>query len=260
MNWHRLERSKRNVLIPLFSEHKASCLISTVLEGHAGLALVDDKAVPSLAMLTYADVVIFGGDAGHPQASKLVQQLPEERAVLSCSDGWHRLLAEAFGDLLVPIERFAFTDGTLDRDHLRQLARMIPAGYDIQPIDLAMAQTIIANPSLISPDHVRNFDSPNDFMRRGFGFCALHNGVIVAGASTYAVCNAGIEIQVNTQESHRGHGLATVLSARLILQALEHGLTAPWDAANEASANLAKKLGYTPTGTWTAWVRIPART
>jgi len=258
MSWHHLERSKRNILIPLFSEHKASCLVNTILEGHAGEAVVDDMNAPSIAMLAYADVVIFGGDARHPQAIKLAQQLPEERAVLPCSDEWHRLLAEVFGHLLVPIERFSFTDERLDTDHLNQLALRVPEGYEIQAIDLAMAHLIVADPSLISPDHVRNFDTPEDFVQRGFGFCALHNGSIVAGVSTYAACSTGIEIQVNTQESYRGHGLATALSARLILQARERGLAAPWDAANEASAKLAKKLGYTSAGTWTAWVRIPS--
>lgn len=257
MDWHLLDRSERGVLASMFDKKRAGFLVDTVLEGHAGTAMVDDKKAPNVAMLSYADVVVFHGDAEHPKARALAELLPEERAVLPSSEAWHSLLAEVWGQRYVPIERFAFTHEQLDEAHLRDLASAVPEGYTIHPIDLATATTIATDPDLISPDHVRNFGTPQDFMDRGFGFCATKDGAIVAGASTYAVCSKGIEIQVNTQEAHRGRGLATVLSARLILEAWKRGLTAPWDAANEASAALAVKLGYTPAGTWIAWLLIP---
>ena len=257
MEWHLLERAERAVLVPMFEAKRAGFLVDTILEGHAGTAMVDDRETPNVAMLSYADVVVLDGDAEHPKARALAELLPEERAVLPSSGAWHNLLADVWGERYVPIERFAFTHENLDEEHLHALAAAVPEGYEIQPIDLAMASAIAADPDLISPDHVRNFGTPQDFIDLGFGFCALKDGAIVAGASTYAVSNTGIEIQVNTQEAHRGRGLATVLSARLILEAWERGLIAPWDAANEASAALAVKLGYTAAGTWIAWLLIP---
>lgn len=257
MDWHLLDRSERASLASMFEAKRAGFLVDTILEGHAGMAMVDDKDSPNVAMLSYADVVVFEGDAGHPKARALAELLPEERAVLPSSGAWHSLLVDVWGERYVPIERFAFTYENLSAVHLQTLAERVPEGYEIQPIDLDMAETIAADPNLISPDHVRNFGTPQDFMDRGFGFCATNDGAIVAGASTYAVCSKGIEIQVNTQEAHRGRGLATVLSARLILEAWDRGLTASWDAANESSAALAGKLGYTPAGTWIAWLLIP---
>ena len=257
MDWHLLNRSERGVLAPMFETGQDGFIVDTILEGHAGTALVDNKDEPRIAMIAYADLVAFGGDAEHPRARALAEQVPVERAILPTPGGWQDLLAEIHGERLVPIERFAFTHERLDDDHLRALAKRVPEGYAIEPIDLDTATTIAADPDLISPDHVRNFGSPQAFMDRGFGFCAFKDGVIVAGASTYTVCNRGIEIQVNTQEAHRGRGLATVLSARLILEARRRGLIAPWDAANQTSAALAVKLGYTPAGTWTAWLLIP---
>jgi hypothetical protein len=44
--------------------------------------------------------------------------------------------------------------------------------------------------------------------------------------------------------------LATVAAAALIVHSLEQGLDPNWDAANESSAGLATKLGYTPQGTY----------
>ena len=43
---------------------------------------------------------------------------------------------------------------------------------------------------------------------------------------------------------HRRKGLATVVSAALILDCLEKGKYPNWDAANSTSAKLAEKLGY----------------
>lgn len=258
MSWNHLKRWERSVLAPLFADHRASFLIDAVVEGHLGDAMVDDPASPNVAMLVYADVAVFGGDAGHPRARRLAEQLPEERAVLPSSEAWHAVLTDVHGDLLVPIERFAFSDKALDAVRLRQLASNVPTGYEVRRIDERIAELIVADPSLISPDHVRHFDSPVDFVERGIGYCAVQDGVIVAGASSYAICDAGIEVQVNTHESHRGNGLATVLSARLIAEVLDQGLAAHWDAANEISSRLAVKLGYTPTSIYVAWVRIPA--
>ena len=88
-----------------------------------------------------------------------------------------------------------------------------------------------------------NFSSPRDFIERGFGYFILRDDEIVSIASTFAVCKKGIEIQINTRVEHQGKGLA--------VHALKHHLDPNWDAANEISAGLAKKLGYTSQGTYT---------
>ncbi|TKI92441.1 GNAT family N-acetyltransferase, partial [Bacillus cereus] len=60
----------------------------------------------------------------------------------------------------------------------------------------------------------------------------------------YSIYNDGIEIEVATDHNHRREGLATVVSAALILDCLENGKYPNWDAANTTSAKLAEKLGY----------------
>jgi predicted GNAT family acetyltransferase len=95
-----------------------------------------------------------------------------------------------------------------------------------------------------------NFDSPEDFIARGFGFCLLHGDQIASVATTFAICSKGIEIQINTREEHQRKGLATAVAAHLIVHSLEQGLDPNWDAANESSVGLATKLGYTPQGTY----------
>ena len=42
-----------------------------------------------------------------------------------------------------------------------------------------------------------------DYVNRGLGFVAWHDGIIVAGASSYTVYQGGIEIEIVTHEDYR---------------------------------------------------------
>lgn len=259
---HWIEPVKRGILAPLFADHKPSMLISSVLEGHLGTALADEEMAPHMARLAYADVVIFGGDIQHltarqlKLARELVETAPMEKGILPSPGGWYDLLRAVHGKRIVPVERYAFSAEALNLEHLRDLQASMPSGYELRRIDLNLAQQIVGDPDLISPDHVCNFESPEDFVARGIGFCALRDGRIVSGASSYAICNRGIEVQVNTHTDHQNRGLATAASAALLVYCLEHKLEVNWDAANLTSARLAERLGYTPRGVYEMLVRI----
>ncbi|MFW9965387.1 MAG: GNAT family N-acetyltransferase, partial [Candidatus Sifarchaeia archaeon] len=98
------------------------------------------------------------------------------------------------------------------------------------------------------------FGSSETFHKMGIAYSISYEGKVVSMASTYMPFTNEFEIQVNTFDPrHRRKGLATVASAALILHALEHGLVPQWDAANEASMNLALKLGYTNPDPWEAY-------
>ena len=87
-------------------------------------------------------------------------------------------------------------------------------------------------------------------MEKGFGYCILEGERIVSVASTFVTCRRGIEIQINTRKSHQGRGLGTGVAAGILLRSLELSLDPGWDAANEISASLAEKLGYTFQGNY----------
>lgn len=63
-------------------------------------------------------------------------------------------------------------------------------------------------------------------------------------AFAYARYRDGIEIEIDTEPSHRQKGLASACGAGLILECLKRGLYPSWDAQNAVSAALAGKLGY----------------
>ena len=249
-------REQRAAIAPLFAAHAPSFLIDTVLEGHAGSAWADDARRPHAAMLVYGDVVIYGGDASHAAARSLVRRMPVEKGMLPAPGGWRALVEETHGGHLVVFTRYAFSGDSLDLAQARALAQCLPPGFEVRRIDLDLARRIVSESGPVVVDHVRNFDSPADFVARGVGFVVLRGEQIVAAASAYAACDRGIEVQVSTDPGYRRRGLATVASATLIADCLERGVEVHWDAANKQSAALARKLGYTPAGTYQMLVRV----
>ncbi len=247
---------ERDRLAPLFAGYRPSFLIDAVLQGHQGMAVGDDENEPTVARLILADVVIFGGDAARPLARKLVEEMPSDKGIWPTPGGWRELLFAVHKDRLIQVERYAFSDTELNVEHLRALAREVPEGFRIERMGIKVARQIVADSSLISEDHVTQFESPEDFVERGIGYGVLAGERIVSGASSYAICDQGIDIQVNTHTDFRGRGLATAVSARLLLHCLEAGVEAHWDAGNPISVKLAKRLGYVAQETYEMLVLI----
>ena len=247
-----IDRKDRGKLAELFQAYKWNYLADAILEGAMGRAIADEVDEPHAAVLQAPNLQlsIVGGDAGHPSAREYIEGLPKHSALFFGAEGWEELVQSIHGGKLIEMPRYAFTSEALDLEHLRSLASRVPDGYRLVQMDLDLAQRLGEEKSRFAEDHMVNFDSPEDFIARGFGFCLLHGNQIASVATTFAVCHKGIEIQINTREQHQRKGLATVVAAHLIMHSLEKGLDPNWDAANESSVGLAAKLGYTPQGTY----------
>ena len=72
----------------------------------------------------------------------------------------------------------------------------------------------------------------------------LRDETLVAGASSYATFEGGIEIEIDTRPEERRKGLARACGAALILECLDRGLYPSWDAHDTVSLALAEQLGY----------------
>jgi GNAT superfamily N-acetyltransferase len=254
------DQDKRR-LAKLFEAYRWNYLPDAILDGRMGAALADDEDHPQVAVLEAPSLKlsIVGGDAGHPSAREYVEGLSPPKALICASADWEALLRGIHRGKLLRLPRYAFTSEHLDRAHLRRLGSQVPDGYRLERMDVDLARQLAGEKSEFTEDHMLSFDSPEEFVARGFGFCLLDGKEIASVATTFVVCDRGIEIQINTREAHRGKGLATVVAAQLILHSLDQGLDPNWDAANERSVGLAKKLGYTPQGRYAIWVVLQSR-
>lgn len=245
-----LKENQSTRLRMLFPEYRWNYIADAILEGSMGKVLVNDVKNPQVVALSVFEnkIQILGGDAKHPAAREYLSALPGFTMLLVGTQAWKTLLDAVHQGKVITLKRYAFSSESLDLGQLNELKSQLSERFKVERINLHRAQQIALEKSDLTEDHLSGFASPEDFIERGFGYCALENEKIVCIASTGAVCSKGIEVQVNTHKNYRGQGLASTTSAALIIECLENGIDPNWDASTELSASLAKKLGYLPKG------------
>lgn len=244
-----------------FPDYKWNYIADAILEGSTGKVLVNNQETPSVVILNIPEqkIYILGGDEKHPTARKFIADLPGLSMLLLGKQDWKSVLEELQNGKLITLKRFAFSSSSLQLDQLNNIKSKLSNRFQIKRIELAHAQQIMTEKSNLTDGQLFGFSSAEDFMERGFGYCAFENEKMICIASTGAVCSKGIEVQINTHEKYRGQGLASATGAALIIECLEKGIDPNWDAATEISAGLAKKLGYLPESEYEMYVYTGSR-
>ena len=241
-----LHPSERACLWPLYQDFPAlHGVVSAVIDGGMGVARVDDPAAPTVASLSLLFDLV-AGDARSPAAPALMRRAAW---VIAPGPGWKALLHHHHPHLQA-CPRIALQPPSWDRARLEELAATLPEPFHCEPLTLEHVPATAA----LEPTSLENFGgSPHALVEQGFGFVALLHGQVVAAAVTFAIGGGQVEIEIDTHPSARRRGIATALSATMILACLRRGLEPCWDAANPESAALAEKLGYRRTLEYTAW-------
>jgi len=158
------------------------------------------------------------------------------------NDEWAGLIEECYPDCTKNMRYAIKKDTRFDKALLKANVEKLPKGYELKEIDAELYDMCLADP--VSADFVSSFESKEKYLKWGRGMVIMKDGAIVSGASSYTRYKDGIEIEVDTVESERRKGLATIVCSALILRCLEEGLYPSWDAQNMGSVHLAEKLGY----------------
>ncbi len=225
--------------------------IDCVIEGQMGRAYVDDPERTTAWRITVGPFWYFAGDADGPGGRALLAEYPPYNLLMPSPPAWVAAAREMFGDRLVGFPRYSFSAESLSESHLSALLDDSPHRDHVARVDAAL---------LAHPDNyvdIADFDSPDDYLERAVGY-TMREGERLAGAA-YAqlVCSRGIEVSIFIGEPYRRRGIATALSAALLLECVRRGLRANWDAANLESCGLAEKLGYTPAGVYESYYYSP---
>ncbi|TCW57904.1 GNAT acetyltransferase-like protein [Bacillus thuringiensis] len=233
----------REKLVTMFKGFNNVVLLS-YLQGHMGTAWVNDLENPTVAQVTVGIFTFYAGDFNAKETEELIRNIPDRMLVIVNSEEWKKRLETCYERKIDKFLRYKFKRNAevFDRSKLQSFISALPKGYELQRID----EHIINIPTLhkVSEDFTSQFQSVEDYLKRGIGYSILYNGAVVCGASSYSIYDNGIEIEVATDLNHRRKGLATIVSAALILDCLEEEIYPNWDAANTTSAKLAEKLGY----------------
>lgn len=221
--------------------------LDCVIEGQMGRGYVDDPDQLTAWRIVIGPFWYFAGDAGTPGGRALLADLPPYNLLMPSPPAWAAAAKEQFGDRLVTFPRTSFAAESLSEAHLSAILDASPHRDRVRRVDAAL---------LARPDNTvefDDFDSAEDFLARGVGYTLMGDGKLTGAAYSSLVCNRGIEVSLFVDEPYRRRGIATAISAALLLECVRRGLWANWDAANLESCALAEKLGYTPAGTYESY-------
>lgn len=230
-------------LYEMFSD-MTDTLILSCLQGHMGDVWVDNTKNPTVAELLVGDFVFFAGDCESDIAKELLKNLPKSSLVVVHTEQWKELVEQVHKENCNKFSRYSFfKDITkLDYEYVKSFISTLSDEYELRKVD----EEILEMKSFydLSEDFISQFESKEDFLKRGCGYCILHDGQVICGATSYSIYDNGIEIEIDTHVDYRRRGLATVVASAIIIDCLDRGIYPSWDAANLTSVALAKKLGY----------------
>lgn len=230
---------------------RVDCSIDCAVEGQMGRAYVDDPLNPTAWRITVGPFWYFAGDADSPGGRALLAEYPPWNLLMPSPPAWAAAAKEVFGERLVAFPRYSFDASSLSEAHLSAILAASLHRDRVRRVDAAL---------LARPDNYvefDDFDSAEDFLERGVGYTLMEGGKLTGAAYSSLVCNRGIEVSLFVDEPYRRRGIATAISAALLLECVRRGLWANWDAANLESCALAEKLGYSPLGSYMSYYYPP---
>lgn len=231
-------------------------LIRCCLDGGMGsVVCLPEDGESECAAALFGDFAFFAGNANSMYARSLIRRSVAGRAyriLTPADDEWGEKLCAVLGSAVKKETRYALKkEAGFDRESLKAYASLAPEGARLVPIGRDEYAKILRMPW--ARDLCSNYRSWELFSAKAYGVAAVMDGEIVSGASCYGSFPGGIEIEIDTREDMRRKHLAIACGAGLILMSLDRGDFPSWDAANIASLEMAKKLGYRPDGEYPVW-------
>ncbi|WP_026690477.1 GNAT family N-acetyltransferase [Alteribacter aurantiacus] len=240
---YKADQHARENMGPLFKEMDSTIVLS-YLQGHMGTGWVDNLENPTVAQITVGIFVFYAGNPHTKEVNELLLNLPDFTLAIVESDEWKEMIETVHQGAFEKFSRYRFEKDRkhIDREHIQNIMSELPEDYEIKNVD----DEIVKKASFhdLSEDFISQFNSEDDFIQRGMGYAILHERRVVSAATSFSIYDDGIEIEVASDPDYRRKGLASIVSAALMLECLDQGKHPSWDGANQESVELAKKLGY----------------
>jgi GNAT superfamily N-acetyltransferase len=217
-----------------------------------GRAFVDDAGRPEAFLINVGPFYYAAGEAAGQGAEELLRAMPAWSLLMPSGPGWFERARVIHAERLFEMPRYSYSPDNVTAERLEPIVASSEYRDSIVAMDVDRVSNIAA-----VPDHfvdLSDFESPEDFVERGFGYCLIDGDEMVAAGFTSIVCSWGVELSLFVMPEYRCKGLGAALSCRLVERCLELGLKPNWDAANPESCRLAEKLGYVPAGDYHALV------
>lgn len=218
-------------------------IIWTCLQGQMGEIWADRAEDSHSALALFGKFGVFGFLAGQANIDFIEHCRGKDVIFVPQNQDWVDLIEENYGDQAKVFTRYATKKDTVfDREKLEKIVASLPADYELNLIDEKLYEVCLSESW--SQDLVGNYDDYEHYATDGLGVAVLYNGQLVSAASSFSSYDMGYEIEIETHKDFRRRGLATIVAAKFILEALDRDCYPSWDAHNQASIDLSQKLGY----------------
>lgn len=257
---------------PLFGSLDFNLVVDSILRRFTrGTVYADSLTEPAAALMwSQMDTVLLGGAPRGRMVSKNINRLLREQMMPDArgryiphftfypAPSWQEQLdvvLEGFEPQQVARQAFAFEASALD------WRAATPPGLRVAVLDLSL----LASDSWGNVGAVRGWvgsfwSTPEDFARRGVGFCLLDGETICSWCLSVYATERALELGVETAPAYRGRGFASLVAAAAVEACLDRRQVPHWhcDLDNKASIRLAEKIGFRPAGQYTV-LRLPFR-
>jgi RimJ/RimL family protein N-acetyltransferase len=250
----QLEEQQYSNIVSLFDYTGYECVFAfAVIEKNIpGRIYVDDVVEPTVALLCSAcGKYLVIGDETNAEFNKAVSDFLREKSnhikffdLYASSQEWIEVLSRALNGEAAVL-RFCVYYYDNNKELLPTTASEILAeGFEIKQVDDVLFEKIAAE---FSPSFKNHFGSTQKFCSDNFGFCITKEDEVVSVAISTYTGNGYAEIDIETRRDFYRNGLAFELCRYFIEYCQQNALVALWvcDAGNNASKQLANKLGFT---------------
>ena len=237
----------------LFDHYPVFDLFITYAFNHRDYDLyVDNLANPKTLILYVSPAFILLGEHLDSEKDSIKTLMGPGAWIISPNASWDHFLTKLYDEHLKTFPRIRFDDSKLSIEHLKSLRKPLPPELKIVPIEQKHLEE-----GMIKDQIINHFYQNIDFLEHGFGLALVNDKDVIHG---FALTNYPIDDPKNIEVSYRvGYddfpyyrqkGIGTTLVSCFIEECLNRGYHPVWDAANDVSAHIARKLGYQDVLKW----------
>ncbi len=212
---------------------------------------VDDMDNPNCAVIATPPAFIIKGEPHENYIDDVLEMFYDNSHIIAESKDWYNYFDRKFAEGAIKNKRVLFDSNSLVLDEVLKLRVELPKGVRIEKIDSNHLET-----EIIKNDVINRFFTKSKFIDSGFGFALMDNEDVCHGfaLSNFPIYGRDIELyfRIGYDDNHiyRKKGIGTTLCTYLIEYCLNKDYFPIWDAANEVSAHIAKKIGYKVLDEW----------
>ncbi|KPJ63458.1 hypothetical protein AMJ44_14455 [candidate division WOR-1 bacterium DG_54_3] len=257
---HKLIQKEYKKVHSLFAGPHLNLVIDAFVEGNSpGRIWVDDVVGPRTAfMWDKAHCYYLVGSAYNEKfntelkksiVKKIVPEAIEHNRFLFkvyyTSEVWESKIEAIFGTASPrKRERVLYT---LQKLEIPEWRDKIPPGLCIRRIDGKLVKkTNLENIDDVLSEIESCWNSVDDFLRNGFGFCLMHDRVIACWCTAEYVSGKKCGIGIETAKEYRERGFAKLTTCAFVDYCISNNILPHWDSwkDNLPSIAVAEKIGF----------------